>query len=202
MQNKVQLITYVDRLGGAGISYLNELAKGPFQGLFGGIHLLPFFNPIDGQDAGFDPIDHTQVDPRLGDWSNVRELGKEVGIMADLIVNHVSAQSLPFLAYLDQGAASEYAGLFLTKEKVFPDGASEAEIAQIYRPRPGLPFTEFQLADGTLSTLWTTFTANQIDIDVHSPRGKAYLETILDTFQKAGITMIRLDAAGYAVKKR
>ena len=32
--------------------------------LFGGVHLLPFFTPIDGADAGFDPVDHTEVDCR------------------------------------------------------------------------------------------------------------------------------------------
>ena len=52
------------------------MLDGPFRGLFGGIHLLPFFRPIDGADAGFDPIDHTQVDSRLGTWDDVRALAK------------------------------------------------------------------------------------------------------------------------------
>ena len=43
MQNKVQLITYVDRLSGGGIVDLAALLRGPLSGLFGGIHLLPFF---------------------------------------------------------------------------------------------------------------------------------------------------------------
>ena len=39
-----------------------RLLQGPLAGVFGGVHLLPFFTPIDGADAGFDPVDHTQVD--------------------------------------------------------------------------------------------------------------------------------------------
>ena len=39
-----------------------ELLTGGFDGLFGGVHLLPFFYPIDGADSGFDPIDHTRID--------------------------------------------------------------------------------------------------------------------------------------------
>ena len=70
MKNKVQLIAYVDRLGGGGLKDLRALLGGPLGGLFSGVHLLPFFHPIDGADAGFDPIDHTQIDPRLGDWSD------------------------------------------------------------------------------------------------------------------------------------
>ena len=67
MRDRVQLIAYVDRLGGGGLRELGALLDGPLAGLFGGIHLLPFFHPIDGADAGFDPIDHTRVDPRLGE---------------------------------------------------------------------------------------------------------------------------------------
>jgi sucrose phosphorylase len=49
--------------------------------------------------------------------------------------------------------------------------------------------------------LWTTFTPEQIDIDVRSSAGRAYLNQILSEFQAAGIRAIRLDAAGYAIKK-
>ena len=44
-------MTYVDRLSGGGFRELQALLDGPFAGLFGGIHLLPFFWPIDGADA-------------------------------------------------------------------------------------------------------------------------------------------------------
>ena len=64
MKNQVQLIAYVDRFSSGGFRELQSLlGDGPLAGLFGGVHLLPFFCPIDGADAGFDPIDHTQVDP-------------------------------------------------------------------------------------------------------------------------------------------
>lgn len=201
MQNKIQLITYVDRLGCKNLMHLHSLVKDEFKGLFGGIHILPFFYPIDGADAGFDPIDHTQIDPRLGDWGDLRELSKEVDIMSDLIVNHISANSKQFIDYIEKGKQSEFAELILTKQKVFPEGATKAEISKIYRPRPGLPFTKFQFDDGSEESVWTTFTSSQIDIDVNSEMGDAYLANILDTFQGAGISMIRLDAAGYAIKR-
>ena len=59
MKNKVQLITYADRITGRDINALTTLLHGPLEGVFGGVHLLPFYNPIDGSDAGFDPIDHS-----------------------------------------------------------------------------------------------------------------------------------------------
>ena len=96
MKNRVQLITYVDRLGGGDLKGLQQLLKGPLAGLFGGVHLLPFYDPIDGADTGFDPSDHTQVDPRLGDWRDVTALSQGVEVMDDVIVNHMSAQSPQF----------------------------------------------------------------------------------------------------------
>jgi sucrose phosphorylase len=201
MQNKVQLITYVDRLGCKNIQELKALFKNGFNELFGGIHILPFFYPIDGVDAGFDPIDHNLVDPRLGDWNDLKQLGEEVDIMSDLIVNHISAKSGQFKDYLEKGDRSDFAELLLTRDKVFGNGMPEADIAKIYRPRPGRPFTEFKLENGESKWLWTTFTPDQIDIDVASKMGSDYLEGILDNFQRASISMIRLDAAGYAIKK-
>jgi sucrose phosphorylase len=201
MKNQVQLITYVDRLSGGGFARLNQLLKGPLAGVFGGAHLLPFFTPIDGADAGFDPIDHSQVDAHLGTWEDVRELSGTVDLVADLIVNHVSSSSPQFLDYSKKGEASEYAGMFLTIDRVFPDGASESDILNIYRPRPTVPFSPLMLLSGEKRLFWTTFNPEQIDIDVSHPKAQAYLDSILQKFQAAGIKMIRLDAVGYAIKK-
>ena len=93
MKNQAQLIAYVDRLSGGTFHDLERLLDGPLAGAFGGVHVLPFFHPIDGADAGFDPIDHTQVDPRLGTWDDVATLAERVDVMADVIVNHISRHS-------------------------------------------------------------------------------------------------------------
>jgi sucrose phosphorylase len=121
--------------------------------------------------------------------------------MADLIVNHVSSRSPQFEDFRKHSDASAYRALFLTYGRVFPNGASASDLLRIYRPRPGLPFTKMRLEDGTERLLWTTFTPEQIDIDVRSSAGRAYLNQIMSEFQAAGIRAIRLDAAGYAIKK-
>ena len=201
MRNQVQLITYIDRLSGGGVQELAGLFHGPLEGLFGGVHLLPFFLPIDGADAGSDPIDHERVDPRLGSWTDIAALGSVVDITADLIVNHVSTRSPRFEDYLRLGESSEHSGMFLSFGRVFPNGAKESELLQIYRPRPGLPFTSMRLQNGEGRLMWTTFTPQQVDIDVRSPQGAAYLRAILDRFREGGVRVIRLDAVGYAIKK-
>ena len=201
MRNQVQLITYVDRLTGGGLEDLKGLLQGPLAGVFGGAHLLPFFHHIDGVDAGFDPIDHTQVDPRLGTWKDLQTLGSNVELMADLIVNHASSLSPQFQDFSRSGLNSPYSGMFLTFDSVFPKGATEADLLRIYRPRPGLPFTYASLENGDKHLLWTTFTPQQVDIDVNHPQGIAYLNAILERFHQAGVRAIRMDAVGYAIKK-
>jgi sucrose phosphorylase len=124
-----------------------------------------------------------------------------VELVADVIVNHVSCHSPQFLDYSAHGKRSRYDGLFLTLESVFPNGANEADLLAIYRPRPGLPFTPYTLADGTRRLLWTTFTPEQLDIDIAHPEGARYLDEILRIFSANGVKLIRLDAVGYAVKR-
>ena len=201
MKNQAQLIAYVDRLPGGTFRDLRQLLDGPLAGAFGGVHVLPFFHPIDGADAGFDPIDHTQVDSRLGTWDDVAALGVRTEVMADVIVNHISRHSPQFQDFDRLGGESRYAGLFLTCARIFPDGLTEADLIALNGPRPTLPFTKHRNARGEQLLLWTTFTSDQIDIDVGHPDGRRYLTAILDRLHTAGVRAIRLDAVGYAIKK-
>jgi sucrose phosphorylase len=201
VKNHVQLIAYVDRLPGGTFRDLRVLLDGPLRGVFGGVHVLPFFHPIDGADAGFDPIDHTRVDARVGTWADVAALAADTDVMADLIVNHVSRHSPRFLDYDARGSGSAYAGMFLTYDRVFPQGARESDLLALHTIRPDLPFTVHDSAHGERLLLWTTFTGEQIDIDVAHPEGRRYLAEILARFHDAGITTIRLDAIGFAIKK-
>lgn len=201
MKNQVQLITYADRLGGGRLSDLHALLKGPLAGVFATVHILPFFDPIDGADAGFDPVDHTHVDPRLGGWPDLAAMTRDIEVMADVIVNHVSTDSPQFLDHAEKGASSEYAGMFLDFDRVFPNGARSADLLALYRPRPGLPFTAMNLKGAGPRLMWTTFTSKQVDIDVEHPQGQAYLLGILKTLSANGIRQVRLDAVGYAIKR-
>lgn len=207
----VSLITYADRLG-RNLKGLKSLLEDELCGLFGGVHILPFFTPIDGADAGFDPIDHLRVDAKIGSWDDILAIGATHSVMADMIVNHVSDDSRQFRDVVVNGEQSPYWPMFLRKDSVFPsdspdlgaDGgaAADRDIAQIYRPRPGSPFTEKTLGNGQSYEFWTTFSPRQLDIDVETDQGKDYLDSILLKFAEAGISQLRLDAAGYAVKRR
>ena len=194
-----QLIAYADRFGGS-VRGLHRLLDGPLRGAFDGVHILPFFLPYDGADAGFDPVDHTSVDPRLGDWPDVAALAAEHTVMADVIVNHVSARSEQFHNLVARGQDSPWAPMLLTFGSVFPDGATEEDLTRIYRPRPGLPFT-LHVLGGRPRLVWTTFTAEQIDLDITHPLAWEYLTRVVTSLTAAGVRMLRLDAVGYAGKR-
>ncbi len=198
MSRSVHLLAYADRLAGD-LAGLRALMDGPLAA-FDGVHVLPFFSPIDGADAGFDPDDHRVVDPRLGTWDDVAALAGGRDLTVDLIVNHVSTRSPEFRSFVADGEASPHAGMFLTLDRVFPGGATEELLGRIYRPRPGLPLTPVTLADGTRRILWTTFTPEQVDLAVDDAGTRAYLEDLLALFARSGVRTVRLDAAGYAVK--
>ena len=203
MRNQPQLIAYVDRLSGGTLENLGQLLAGPLAGAFGGVHLLPFFHPIDGADAGFDPIDHTEVDPRLGTWADVRALASQTDVMADVIVNHISSRSPQFRDYDARGDNSPYAGMFLTYARVFPQGARASESA-----RPTLPASRSAI-HATPDRAWPAGApVDHLHTGANrhrrlSPRGPALSRRrpILSRFCAAGIRAIRVDAAGFAVKK-
>jgi sucrose phosphorylase len=201
LKNQVQLITYADRLGGGTLDALHQMLKGPLAGLFAGVHILPFYYPKNGADAGFDPIDHTMVDPHLGSWADIKALSQNLDLTADLIVNHISSKSTQFIDYFEKGETSKYKGMFLTMDGVFPHGATEVDLLAIYRPRPGLPFINATLKNGQKRLLWRTFTDEQLDIDVTHPQSQAYLQAVMQTLNSNGIRIVRLDAVGFAIKK-
>jgi sucrose phosphorylase len=194
----VDLLAYVDRLGGD-LPQLRSLLDGPLRD-FSGVHLLPFYTPYDGADAGFDPVDHRSVDPRLGSWGDVAALAERRELTADMVVNHVSAASPEFVDWLRHGRGSAHDGMFLTFDSVFPDGAMAHELTAFHRPRPGLPFTPYADASGGRHLVWTTFMPTQVDLDVSSPVARAYLAEVLAFLRAVGVTTVRLDAVGYAVK--
>lgn len=83
LRNQVQLITYPDSLGGD-LRALYAALTGPLDGLFGGVHFLPFY-PSSG-DRGFAPITYREVEPHFGTWDDVRRIGADFDVIADYMV--------------------------------------------------------------------------------------------------------------------
>ena len=177
MKNGAVLITYADSFGGD-IPSLHFLLQKYFPGCFSGIHLLPFY-PSSG-DRGFSPLRYDEVDPSFGTWEEIRKMGADYEIMADFMVNHISRLSPYYQDYLEKGDESSYADLFLPLEKVFPDGKpTPEEEAAIYRRQPGAPWLTIRIGQGIEKTIWSTFSSEQIDIDIRSAEGERLFRNAL-----------------------
>ncbi len=92
-QEDVVLITYGDTLqrqGQAPIATLHEFADNYLKGAISTVHFLPFF-PYSSDD-GFSVMDFFQIDPQLGSWENVTDIGQDFELMFDYVVNHFSSK--------------------------------------------------------------------------------------------------------------
>jgi sucrose phosphorylase len=205
VKNQVQLITYPDSMGG-NLKTLNYVLETFFPGLFkGGIHILPPF-PSSG-DRGFAPLTYLDIEPQFGNWEDIRRIGEKHDILLDLMVNHISAKSTYFQDFLEKGRKSEYADLFITLDKVWPNGnPSQEEIEKIFLRRME-PFSSFVIKNtGEVERVWTTFgkttPSEQIDIDIKSKIARQLLTGFMTNFSKNKVKIVRLDAVGYVIKKR
>ena len=199
-----QLLTYPDLLGGD-LRTLGALLDGPLAGLFHGVHILPPF-PSSG-DRGFAPLTYTEIDPRFGSWADIERIAKQHDVLLDLMINHISRASPQFQDFLRRGRRSPHADLFITLDKVWPNGDPvAADVAQIFLRKPNAPFSTVTIEEtGETERIWTSFGtvdwSEQIDLDARSGAARGMITDWLRFFADRGVRMVRLDAVGYVIKK-
>ena len=199
-----QLLTYPDSLGG-GLRPLAALLEGPLAGLFRGVHVLPPF-PSSG-DRGFAPLTYYNIDPRFGGWEDVRRIAERHDVMLDLMINHISRQSPEFQDFERQGRRSPYADLFITLDKVWPNGDPPlADVERIFLRKPDSPFSTITVREtGERERVWTSFGSadwsEQVDLDVTSPATRKLITEWLRFLASQDVRIVRLDAVGYVIKK-
>ncbi len=199
LQNKVQLITYPDSLGG-NLVELHYVLRRYLSRAIGGLHILPFYP--SSADRGFAPLTYNEVDPVFGSWEDINMIGAEFDLIIDFMVNHISRQSVYFQDYIEKGADSEYADMFLSFNKLSPTGEiSEEDLAKVYTRKPRPPYSVIQRADGSREKIWCTFDYEQIDLDVTSPKTKEIVRNFLIRLARTQARMIRMDAFAYTTLK-
>lgn len=199
IKNEIMLISYADSLG-KNLRELNSILKTHYAGAVGGLHILPFYP--SSADRGFAPIRYDRVDPAFGTWEDVEALGKQYDLMFDFMINHISRGSLYYLNMIKNMEKSPYWNLFLHYVDFWPQGEpTQEQLALVYKRKPRAPYIEVELADGRQEKLWCTFSEEQVDLDVRSEETKRFIRETILTLSAHGMSILRLDAFAYAVKK-
>lgn len=191
-QSDAVLICYPDQLRAPGrppLRVLSDFLVQRVADLISGVHLLPF-SPSSSDD-GFSVIDYRLVDPALGSWEDVGKLARRLRLMIDAVVNHVSAQSEWFRAF--RRGASEYAHFFITADP-------SADLSAVVRPRDLPLLTPLETARGR-QHLWTTFSADQFDLNYAHPQVLLEVLDLLLFYAEQGAQIIRLDAVAFLWKE-
>lgn len=186
------LITYGNQLQQEGkppLETLDDFLRRRLRGLLSSIHILPFF-PYSSDD-GFSIIDYRQVNPEWGDWEDINRISLEFRFMVDAVINHVSAESPWFKAYI--ASDPRYENYFI---EVDP----EADLSQVVRPRDLPLLTEAETRRGS-KHLWTTFSTDQIDLNFANPAVLFEIIDLLLFYIRNGAQLIRLDAIAFLWKE-
>ncbi len=195
-QGDAMLITYADTLQASGrdsgespLATLHRFLVRRARDRLSAVHLLPFFPSTS--DDGFSVVDYRAVDPAVGDWTDVAALGRDFELMLDAVINHASAESGWFLAF--RRGEAPFRDWFIRAE-------SDADYTTVVRPRALPLLTEAQTVDGPVH-VWTTFSADQVDLNFAEPTLLVEILDILLDYCARGARFIRLDAIGFLWKR-
>ena len=192
-EKDIILICYGDTLcrpGEAPLQTLHGFAETYLKDIISTIHFLPIF-PFSSDD-GFSVMDYASIRNDLGTWRDVQNIGYDFKLMFDLVLNHVSAKSEWFKHYLEGRSGFKHLAI-----EVDPS----IDLSRVVRPRSLPLLTEFTKDSGEVVNLWTTFSADQIDLNFKDLDVLALMVQILLLYVEKGANVIRLDAIAYLWKE-
>ncbi|MCL6510103.1 MAG: sugar phosphorylase [Anaerolineae bacterium] len=191
-QRDAMLITYGDQVREADrppLRTLGDFCARHLVGVVSAVHVLPFY-PYTSDD-GFSVVDYRAINPALGTWEDVEQLGGRFRLMFDAVINHISSKSAWFQGYLR--GEERYRDYFVAVE-------GNPDLSRVVRPRALPLLTTFDTALGKRA-VWTTFSDDQIDLNYANPEVLAEIVDLLLFYAQRGADFIRLDAIAYLWKE-
>lgn len=190
--NDIAMITYgnsVLKKGEAPLQTLKRFLDDYFAECINTVHILPFFPYCS--DDGFAVNDFFQVNPELGDWSDINGIAKDYRLMADLVINHGSSSSQWFQNFI--AGHGEGHDFFYTCE-------TDTPISLVIRPRITPLLRETETANG-IKHVWCTFSHEQVDFDFRNIEVLKTFVKIIRFYLDQGIRLFRLDAVAFLWKQ-
>ncbi|WP_336368041.1 sugar phosphorylase [Marinobacter sp. C2H3] len=191
-ERDVWMITYADtvqREGEKPLVTLRAFYREWLEDAINGIHILPFF-PYSSDD-GFSVMDYLAVNESHGDWSHIEAIAGEARLMADLVINHMSARS----RWFENFRRRQHPG-----RTYFVEASPKDDLSAVVRPRTSPLLTPVQTDDGERH-VWCTFSEDQVDLNFANPDVLAEFVGIVRAYLDHGISVFRLDAVAFLWKE-
>lgn len=192
--------TYIDRFSGtlancvSRIPYLKALGVGL-------LHPLPLLKPREGDsDGGFAVADYLSVDPKLGDFNDLKALAaalrdNDMSLVLDVVCNHTAREHAWARGWVAGDPA--YADFYIRLNTEAEVEAWSAPLGQVFPDTAPGNFTYDAEAGGWV---WTTFYPFQWDLNYANPRVFIAMLSVLFELANAGVEGFRLDSAAYLWK--
>ncbi|GAA0850337.1 alpha-amylase family glycosyl hydrolase [Marinobacter szutsaonensis] len=191
-ESDIVLITYADtvqREGEKPLQTLHRFLEDCLAETVSAVHILPFF-PYSSDD-GFSVMDYLAVNESHGSWSDVENIAGDFKLMADLVINHMSARSRWFENFrkrVDPG------------KDYFFEGNPKDDLSAVVRPRTSPLLTPVQTEEGE-RYVWCTFSEDQVDLNFANPKVLIEFAGIIKQYLEHGVVMFRLDAVAFLWKE-
>ena len=194
-------VFYVDRFAGTlgGIlersDYLGELGATY-------VHLMSTLRAREGEnDGGYAVADYREVEPRLGDREDLREVctvlrERGVSVCVDLVLNHCSDQH-EWAQRAEAGEERYQNYFYLYEDRGTPD-AYERTLPEVF---PDLSPGNFTWNEAMDRWVWTTFHDYQWDLNWSNPEVFHEIVRIMLDLANLGVEVFRLDAVAFLWKR-
>lgn len=192
-EKDVLLITYGDTVTDHNVAPLRVLYRFHHEylrGVFELVHILPF-HPYSSDD-GFSVVDYFAIRDDLGSWGDLGQLAEVCSVMADAVINHISSQSDWFTKFLD--GDPDFADFFV-------ECNPQDDLSTVVRPRTSPLLTRFEDKEGKGHHIWTTFSADQVDLNFRNPEVLVAVIDVLFFLISKGARLLRLDAVTFLWKE-
>ena len=191
-ETDVILITYGDTIideERPTLDVLNDFLCTYVSGFISNVHILPCFTWTS--DDGFAVVDYRAINPKLGDWTKIKRLSENFGLMIDAVINHISRESSWFRGFLNDDP--RYRDYFHICDP-------SIDRSHVIRPRELPLLTRVETVAGK-KFVWTTFSEDQIDLNYSNPDVLVEILDLLLFYAANGSRFLRLDAIGFLWKK-
>lgn len=191
-ESDVVLITYADTIRRADekpLVTLHEFLTDCLADAVSAVHILPFF-PYSSDD-GFSVMDYLAVNESHGTWEDIERIAGDFKLMADLVINHMSARSRWFENFrkrVDPG------------KDYFFEASLQDDLTAVVRPRTSPLLNPVMTEDGE-RYVWCTFSEDQVDLNFANPKVLIEFIAIIRRYLERGVILFRLDAVAFLWKE-